>query len=85
MGDGIDVFGINGMPRSTDGGTWGKVSMTRWNPFIAIVVVVVEVRLGPIVGGIESFPNWNQVSKAYVSLSEDDEALHGGDFFLPIG
>ena len=72
------------MPRSTYRGTWGKPRMTRWNPFIAIVVVV-EVRLGPTVGGIESVPNWKQVSKAYVSLSEDDEALHGGDFFLPIG
>ena len=57
MGDGIDVFGVNGMPRSTDGGTWGKTSLTRWNPFMAIVVVVVEVLLGPTVGGIESFPN----------------------------
>ena len=57
MGDGIDVFGVNGMPRSTDGGTWGKTSLTRWNPFMAIVVVVVEVLLGPTVGGIKSFPN----------------------------
>ena len=34
----------HGMPRSTDGGTGGKASMTRWNPFM-VIVVVVEVRL----------------------------------------